>query len=579
MDFLLSWVAAPVAAVALNCNLWEWPLTLVLLLAVAFRWLPQRPVWVSAAIRCGHNRWLAYLTPILLLLLLRVALLPWRPVPLPYVPDEWSHRLLAETLVAGRLANPPHPLWPFFETIHVLPLPHYASMYLPGPALFLALGQVLFHSYYSGVILSCIGFVLAAVWAFRGWLSPWWSWWGGILAVLKVLLNGSDNGYWIHSYWGGSVGALGGALVVGAAGRWRAGRSSAVTGLVFGVGLVILAATRPLEGAVLCSAVIGWALWTRPWRQLTRAAAVASVITVAGGAGLAMYCKSVTGSYFRLPYFENQQRYGWPMTAVWMTPVKKTLEHGKLADYWDWELDQHQQIDSVAALAEYAPLKTSRQWHHFAGPLLTPPLIYGLAALRRRRTRLLGWLSLLGLVLVATEQSGFAHYYAPFGICLVGVVVLCCREWVRRDRRFATTYLTWVPFALLLVMGIRAASPAIRRPEQMPKAISWCCRFYLGESRQNVVDRLERQGGAHVVFVRYSRRDLNFTFDWVYNPPDIDAAPIIFARDRGEKLNQQLRDYYPNRQFWLAIPDKDPVVLEPYDPVKFVHGNHPPHFP
>src|SRR5450631_2215142 len=69
---------------------------------------------------------------------LRVALLPLLHMPVPVVTDEFSHLLLADTLLHGRVANPVHAFWPHFESIHILMRPHYVSAYFPGQAVWLA---------------------------------------------------------------------------------------------------------------------------------------------------------------------------------------------------------------------------------------------------------------------------------------------------------------------------------------------------------------------------------------------------------------------------------------------------------
>src|SRR3984893_18781156 len=85
--------------------------------------------------------------------ILRLALLPHHPAPTPEIYDEFSHLLVADTLLHFPLANPPHALPQFFETFLVLQQPTYSSMYPIGQGSALALGRLLFGHPWAGVLL------------------------------------------------------------------------------------------------------------------------------------------------------------------------------------------------------------------------------------------------------------------------------------------------------------------------------------------------------------------------------------------------------------------------------------------
>src|SRR5579872_1342057 len=235
-------------------------------------------------------------------LLVRAALLPLWPIPQPYIYDEFGYLLQADTFASGRLTNPPHPLWPFFESVYILQHPTYNAKYPPGQGLAMALGQRLFGDPWFGVWLSCGALMMALCWAYQGWLPPRAALLGAWLSIPMCLVS-----YWMGSYWGGAVAAIGGALVMGGyarvARRGRLGYAWAI-----GAGLLILTLTRMYEGLLFAIPIlIALLLRRRTYRVWLPIAAV----LMAGLAFHLIYNERVTGHAARLPYTEYQKQYGF----------------------------------------------------------------------------------------------------------------------------------------------------------------------------------------------------------------------------------------------------------------------------
>jgi len=84
-------------------------------------------------------------------------------------------------------------------------------------------------------------------------------------------------------------------------------------------------------------------------------------------------------------------------------------------------------------------------------------------------------------------------------------------------------------------------------------------------TRPLLMERLHRQGGRHLVIVRYSGHH-DFHSEWVYNRANIDASEIVWAQDMGAEGNQELLTYYRDRKIWLLEPDVNPLAVTPYPP-------------
>src|SRR5580692_5075143 len=190
------------------------PVFVLALLAAWKRPLAFHGVFATAerfGTRVAQNTRAAVLTLALLPVLLRLCLLWLIPIPVPGIHDEFSYLLASDTFAHGRLTNPTHPLWTFFESFNIIQQPTYASKYPPLQGLVMAVGQVFLGHPWWGIFLS-MGILGAALyWALAGWVPSRWA----VLGSFLALLQWEVFSYWMNSYWGGSLAAIGGALLLG----------------------------------------------------------------------------------------------------------------------------------------------------------------------------------------------------------------------------------------------------------------------------------------------------------------------------------------------------------------------------
>jgi len=385
--------------------------------------------------RFARNKRLSIVAIGLVTILARLALLPWLHVPQPKVHDEFSYLLAADTFAHGRLANPPHPLWIFFDTFHVVQHPTYASMYPPAQGMALAIGK-LFGQPWIGVLFSVAAMCMAFTWMLQGWMPPEWALVGGVLVWMRF----GVFSYWMNSYWGGAVAAAGAALVLGALPRiWdRQGPRDAI---VFGLGAGILSVSRPVEGAIffvpLGAALFWWALRLdvsmRGAAMRRIVLPIVAILTCAAGF-IAFYNWRVTGSPAVFPHFIEQRKI---TTAIFLWQHDKppiAYSNPQFDDFYHNFLPSLYQSSWPAAEGQWW-YKSTDFWEFFLGPALSIPFLALPWLMKEPRNRLLlvqAALSAFGLWVIVYYH---AHYAAPL-MATVFVLMMQSMRALRRLRVF-----------------------------------------------------------------------------------------------------------------------------------------------
>jgi hypothetical protein len=536
---------------------------LLVLLTVAYAGLAARARRLAA--RTGWSMLALALLPIAL----RLAMLAQSPAPTPNGSDDFAHLLAADTLRHFRLANPPHPLHRFFETIFVLQEPTYSSIFPLGQGMALALGRTLFGHPWAGVMLSVGALCALCYWMLRAWTTPGWALLGGLLAVMQV----GPLRYWMNTYWGGAVSAVAGCLVFGSLPRLRAnGRTRDAVLLGLGIGIQLL--TRPFECVLLMGAAVLYFLpaWrgVKDWGKLARVTAAAA-LAVSPAAGLTLLQnKQVTGSWTTLPYMLSQYQYGVPAAFTFQP---NPLPHRELAP--NQQLDYEEQAATHGNATETAGRYVERLgararfYRFFFLPPLYLALPFFLLALREWR---FAWvaLALAAFSLGTNFYPYFYPHYIAAATCLfvlVSVVGLerLSRLTIRGSAAGAEAaqllvflctaqFLFWYGFHLFANTNPAAA---------MLPYDNWDFVNH-GDlaGRIAVRDSLAQAPGKQLVFVRYWPQH-RFE-EWIQNAADIDRARVVWALDRGAAEDEELRRYYPDRAVWLLEPDARPPKLAPY---------------
>jgi hypothetical protein len=467
-------------------------------------------------------------------------------------------------------------MWVHFESIQLTVQPTYVSMYFPAQGLVLAAGKMLFGHPWFGLL--CINALMCAAlcWMLQAWLPPKWALLGGIIAVLRISLFS----YWINTYsGGGSVAALGAALLLGGLPRFM--RTQRLRdGFWMGLGVAILALSRPYEGLLLCLAVgfvlARWLFFSnrRPALGLVaRRAALPLAVIIAAVAWLGYYDYRAFGNPLTPPYSVDRAEYAAAPYYIWQSPRPEPVyRHKSIHDFYvEQELGSAKKLHTPSGFfAEYLFLKPLRLLLFFAGFALLPPLIMLRRIFLDRRIRFLLVCSGIVIAAVMVETWLIPHYFAavmPAFYALGLQMMRHLRRWKPGSQPVGLAMQRFVVALCFILAAVRLAAEPLHLVLSTWPSGSWASTWHgpgrMGVERKQIEDKLDKLPGGQLIIVRYAP-DHNSLDEWVYNAPDIDHSKIIWARDMDAASNEQLMHYYKDRTVWLVQPDTKPVSLSPY---------------
>jgi hypothetical protein len=382
--------------------------------------------------------------------------------------------------------------------------------------------------------------------------------------VLVALKFGIAS-YWINSYWGGAVAAIGGALVLGAMLR-IVRRARTRDALLLGLGIAILANTRPFEGLLFCIPVAGWFLWwlagktkstvTLRTRLVRVFAPLAVVLTLTVGF-IGYYNWRLTGHAFLFPHTLNTRTYRTTGLFLWDHPKEPLEYHNQpFKDFYNrWEREDYQNTWRDVRKVSVEKLTRSGSTYFWWGALLLLPALPFVFFDRKMRLPIL--IFLMGAAAFLVLIWSMPHYAASL-TCVIFLLLVQAIRHLRTFRlggRLIGLALSW---AIIYLLAIDDGF-FVRR--HLCDQLDWTCKG--DPSRTALGEKLSHTPGKHLIVVRYEKNH-NFHDEWVYNGAEIDTAKVLWARELDPIQNGKLFAYFKDRRIWLVDPDIDNMKLIPY---------------
>ena len=512
----------------------------------------ERLQWIQWLL---DKNWRAVCAVIALALFARALVLPWVAIPDPRVNDEYSYLLMADSFAHHRLTNPTPAAWQHFETFHVNLTPTYHSKYPLAQGAVLAFGQIVFNQPWIGVYLSTALLCGAICWALQAFLPSGWALIGGLLAVVRLGLFS----YWMNSYWGGSVAALGGAVALGAVVRLfdaeRPRNNRLILSSAFGVGLLILATSRPYEGLAFSLPLLAYfGYQTIRYRvgSSARLQILMPAVLIGMGGLLAMgyYNHRTTGNALLLPYVLNERTYS-PLPFLMGQQLRSgtTPRDPVFADYYKVEAAEHgyESTKSISGVAGIELRRFAILWFFFVGPALSLPFLVGIISCARgARMRIALAAAATTAIAVAACNWTQVHYYSPATVAIFLFAVEGLRYFWDTGQRGERAFVVAVCLAVLAVSLAGQTGSSV-----------WDRKFHFEDQRKLITEQLSAWPGKHIVLVSYDFDHHYPGNELVHNGANFAEEKILWARSKGEGNDLDLCSAYRDRTFWRVITNDE----------------------
>ena len=522
---------------------------------------PARPKWLDGILAVNSR---SLLLVVAVALAGRALLLPFIGIPGPRINDEYSYLLMADTFSHHRLTNPTPPAWQHFETFHVNLTPTYHSKYPVSQGLVLAFGEVVFHQPWIGVYLSTAALCGAVCWTLQAFVPPGWALLGGLLAVFRIAFFS----YWMNSYWGGAMAALGGALALGSVARLfepqLPDRRRLALAALFAISLLMLATSRPYEGFAFSMPLLGYFLYKsaraahRGEGKLRFTVLPVAAIGVAGVLMMGYYNQRTTGNPLLLPHILNERTYSPLPLFLWQRPnPNPTFRDPVFAKFFKLTVEEYgyEKTKSISGLIGLAGGRFLSDWFFYVGPALTFPVLLGLiASVIQPRMRIAALATLAMAIALALCIYTMPHYAAPATVAVYLFAAEGLRYLWQQGRDGERAFAIAVCITVVVTSLTRQTGSAVIN-----------LTFALPDTRSLIAQQLEDKPGEHLVLVSYDLERHYPGDELVHNGADFNTEKILWARSKGAESDRELCQAYPNRIFWSVKTDDVNFWLSPLD--------------